>query len=88
MRGDTSPYLLGQPNSTTGYTWFWGINWFERPKSSAHLPGWDGFARSRQAAMEAPDGLQRLCVRGRGHDLPWTLEPPASMLFYNRRRGD
>ena len=44
---------LSNPNSGTAYNWFWGINWFERPKQSAHLPGWDGFAPSREAAMQA-----------------------------------
>jgi hypothetical protein len=44
---------LANANSRTGYNWFWGINWFERPKDTAHLPGWDGFAPSREAAMGA-----------------------------------
>jgi hypothetical protein len=44
---------LANPHSQTGYIWFWGIAFFERPAATANQPGWDSFAPSREQAMAA-----------------------------------
>ena len=39
--------------SNAGGAWWWGVNWFARPQGKRHLPGWNGTAESREAAMAA-----------------------------------
>ena len=41
------------PHDKHGQNWYWGLNFFARPPDRAHLPGWDGYAESREEAMAA-----------------------------------
>jgi hypothetical protein len=45
---------LANPHDKAGFNWYWGINWFERPRETAHHSNlWDGYVDSRDAAMIA-----------------------------------
>ena len=45
---------LANLHDKDGLNWYWGINWFERPRETAHhTKRWDGYAESREAAMAA-----------------------------------